>query len=305
MNAVSDAFRSARIHARQLMAASDDAGLRWLETTITDVALAYAARAVRVVPFTQRQEARVGADWVWWWVDSSGSYGMLVQAKRVTIVGSVWKFGFDYKVRTTGEIQRHLLIKSATAMDLAPVYALYLGTPDYRERVPCSTNHRSGYCVECVKRTISLMPALLAEIVIVNDAWSTYERSVALEDLWKPSRGQPHLIPALDRKTSPKLRQFLKTPQNGARAIVRSMIDPILAARAGAFSDSPAHLVNAPTGRHDALPRVFEELPSDEGHWDVNYFEQVVGPLRQVPPAYVLEILSGEGDEARLATIMP
>jgi len=107
------------------MAACERADLRWGETSITEIVTAQAADAVTVVPFTQRAEALSCADWIWWWVDHRGAYGMLVQAKRVTVTWSKWHFGFDYP-RGTGS-QRTTLMSSASGLGVLPVYALYLG----------------------------------------------------------------------------------------------------------------------------------------------------------------------------------
>ena len=64
MTATDDAFRWARIYAVRHMAACEQAGLRWGETSITEIVTAQASWAVTVVPFTQRAEALSGADWV-------------------------------------------------------------------------------------------------------------------------------------------------------------------------------------------------------------------------------------------------
>ncbi|MGW4369804.1 hypothetical protein ACWEKT_29565 [Nocardia takedensis] len=97
MSAVTEAFRRARIHAFRHMSECERARLHWGETTITEMVTAHASRAVTVVPFTQRAEARSGADWIWWWVDDTAAYGMLVQAKRVTVTGRGWSFDFGYR----------------------------------------------------------------------------------------------------------------------------------------------------------------------------------------------------------------
>lgn len=151
MTAVDEAFRWARIHAVRHMSACEDADLRWGETSITEIVTSRAAKAVTVVPFTQRAEALSGADWIWWWVDGRGAYGMLVQAKRVTVSWSKWKFDFSYP-NGTGS-QRSALMSSSAALGLLPVYALYLGTGDYRDWEPCPDGHRSGRCLYCVKRS--------------------------------------------------------------------------------------------------------------------------------------------------------
>lgn len=305
MTTVNDAFMKARSHAVQHMAACERAGLRWSETSITEIVMSQAARAVPVVPFTQRAEARSGADWVWWWVDRAGAYGMLVQAKRVTVTGRTWDFGFGYKTNGAPRTQRQVLRSVATTLDLLPVYALYLGTSDYRRQEGCSGGHRNGHCLQCAKRSVSLMPALLADLV-VDDAASTYERSVALEDMWTPPRSGAMLIPALEKQLAPELVAFLEERQDGTRAVTRSMIDPILRARAGAFGVAPTISANpSRPGEHDRLGRIFENLPSDAGHWGLNYFEHALNPLNHAPPDYVLEIMSGDFEESRHAAHMP
>lgn len=304
MVSVDHAFRWARIHAVRHMAACENANLRWSETSITDAVISQAAKAVTVVPFTQRAEALSGADWVWWWLDSYGAYGMLVQAKRVAINGDDWKFDFNYP-RGSGT-QRSSLMAAADAMDLLPVYALYLGTGDYRGWTPCPDGHQSGRCLQCVKRSVSLMPALLAEVTMVNDSTTSYERSVALEDLWNPSPTGALIIPALQTQMAPDLEKFLTTQQDGVLGVTRSMIDQVLRVRYGEFGIVPEPATDVrPTGERDELGPVFGELPDDSGHWAVNYFEHALTPLRNVPPAYVLEIISGDVNEDRLSAEMP
>jgi hypothetical protein len=305
MTATDDAFRWARIYAVRHMAACEQAGLRWGETSITEIVTAQASWAVTVVPFTQRAEALSGADWVWWWTDGAGAYGMLVQAKRVTVAQSKWNFGFGYKMRGATCTQREVLLSAAAPLGLLPVYALYLGTGNYRGWERCSEGHRSGRCLQCVKRAVSLMPALLAEELVVDGAVSTYERSVALEELWTPPKSGALLLPVLEKRLAPELADFLRNEQTGTRAVTRKMMDRVLQARAGAFG-APSVAVNpSRIGDHDRLGPVFGDLPDDDGHWGLNYFEHTLDPLRRVPPGYVLEIASGDFDEDRLAAGMP
>lgn len=118
MTATDDAFRWARIYAVRHMTACEQAGLRWGETSITEIVTAQASWAVTVVPFTQQAEARSGADWVWWWADDAGAYGMLVQAKRMTVAQSKWNFGFGYKMKGATRTQREVLLSAATSLGL-------------------------------------------------------------------------------------------------------------------------------------------------------------------------------------------
>lgn len=305
MTTVDDAFRWARIHAVRHMAACERADMRWGETSITEIVTARAADAVTVVPFTQRAEKLSGADWIWWWVDHRGAYGMLVQAKRLTVASSgMWRFGFEYP-RGTGA-QRDTLRSTASVLGILPVYALYLGTGSYRSWDPCPDGHRTGRCLQCVKRSVSLMPTLLANDLLVDEAETTYEQSVALEDLWAPSTERAILSPALRRHVAPDLSRFLTKRQDGTRAVVRSMIDRVLRVRAGAFGASPAAPATAVAdGSHDGLGSVFADLPSDTGHFGLNYFQHTLNPLRHVPPEYVLEITSGDFNAEAFASDMP
>lgn len=304
MTEVEEAFRWARIHAVRHMDTCERALLRWGETSITEVVTSRAAKAVTVVPFTQRAEALSGADWIWWWVDARGAYGMLAQAKRVTVNGSKWKFDFSYP-NGTGT-QRSTLMTVSAVLGLLPVYALYLGTGVYRSWEPCPDGHRSGRCLQCVKRSVSLMPALLADEFVTDNSTDTYDQSVALEDLWTPSPKLAPLIPELRKQLTPDLLDFLTTRQDGTRAVTRSMIDRVLRVRISTFQHAAPTVAPATSaGRHDRLGSVFPELPEDMGHFDLNYFQHVLDPLRQAPPDYVLEAMARDLDEDHLASNMP
>lgn len=305
MGAVEEAFRWARIEAARHMASSEAARLRWSEPTITEIVLARAAREVAVVPFTQRAEALSGADWVWWWVDGTAAYGMLVQAKRLTITGTTWSFGFDYKSVGASRSQREVLRGTAATLGLVPAYALYLGTGRYRHWERCPDDHRSGRCLSCVKRTVSLMPEQVASDLVANDAGSVYEMSVALEDLWAPPTAAALLSPLLAHQLVPELRDFLQQRQDGTRAVTRALIDRVLRSRAGAFSATSETMATLHLGEHDRLGPVFAELPNDTGHWEEPYFPQLLGPLRQAPPDYVLGVITGDYNAEELAERMP
>lgn len=304
MRSVADAFTQARTHAVRHMAACDNAQLRWSETSITETVIAHAAQAVTVVPFTQPAEARSGADWIWWRVDDTGAYGMLVQAKRVKITDGTWHFDFEYRTRSTQRLQRDVLRETAEELGVLPVYALYLGTGDYRDWYRCSVDHQSGHCPGCEKRSISLMPEILA-CSLINDAGSTYASSVALEEIWTPSTDVLWLSPGLKIQLSPELSEFLRTPQDGVRAITRSMIDRVLQKRSGMFAALSPHIATTRLGEHDQLGPVFTDVPDDTGHFGRPYFEHVLTPLLHAPPAYVMDIIADEIDEAALAATMP
>lgn len=305
MTTVQDAFRRARIISARHMTAAEAAKLPWGETAVTEMLIAHAATAVTVVPFTQKAEALSGADWVWWWVDSSAAYGMLVQAKRLTVTRKGWTFKFDYRTKGSISLQREILVEAASALGVLPVHALYLGTGDYRKWAPCPGNHWKTRCPECMRRTVSLMPALLASDSMVDDAASTYRWSVALEDLWKPPSTGALLMPTLRRAMSPDLVKFLRERPDGTRAVVRSMVDRVLRARAAQYS-SMATTVESPTAAtHDALGLVFKNLPDETTHDGVRYFDHVLNPMRDSPPDYVLDAMTGDPDLESLQARMP
>lgn len=305
MSKVSKAFKSARRSALHHMAASERANFRWGETTVTEIVTSRAAKAVHVVPFTQPAEALSGADWVWWWVDSSSAYGMLVQAKRVTIDGDAWSFDFEYRSPKSARDQRDILHSTAAELELLPVYALYLGTGIYRNWERCSKHHTGQGCRRCNRRAVSLMPEMLASTSMVNDSTSTYEVSVALEEMWTSSPDRPLLIPNVADSMKPELAEFFLTEQRGTRAVSRSMMDVVLRARAGQFDLATSGTVSLSDGSHDDLGPVFPELPDDTMHGGLPYFEHVLNPLRHVPPDYVLEIMHGDVGNHVMGSNMP
>lgn len=305
MTSVSKAFKSARKDAVRHMAASERAKFRWGETTVTEIVTSRAAKAVHVVPFTQPAEVLSGADWVWWWVDASAAYGMLVQAKRVTIKDESWSFDFDYKSPKAKRTQRAVLRSTAAALGLLPVYALYLGTGNSRDWERCSKRHTGRGCGQCNRRAVSLMPELLASTALVTDSTSTYERSVGLEEMWVSSGDRPLLIPRVAENMTTELAEYFFTEQQGTRAVSRSMMDVVLRARAGQFALATGGTVSVADGSHDDLGPVFTELPDDTIHGGLPYFEHVLNPLRKAPPDYVLEIMHGDSGGPSVESNLP
>jgi hypothetical protein len=267
------------------MEQSEGAGFVWKEETVTDLLLAEVASSIRVVPFTRSQEARLGADWLWWWIDGDGeAFGMLVQAKRLRIDSKRWKFDFEYKKGA----QRGTMLRAARYLGVPATYGLYLGTSTYRRPASCGASHARKTCTQCRRTTVSVMPALLGDSLFVLDGPSAYSRSVALEDLAKRHLSQgtalSHVIPALRPTLDPKLRAFLSQPQRGARRIAQELLDSLLLVRQGQFQ---AALV-APAS-YEALEPVFDTLPGDRGHFEEPYFPHLLNGLRRVAPDYVLD----------------
>lgn len=139
---------------------------------MTELILAAAFPVVKFAKFTHHQEFAVGADWLWWWIDSNGeAFGMLVQAKRLKRLAARWDIDFDYR---NGEQRRQLV---ATGLDLRvpPVYGLYLGTSSWRDGAFCRAPVHSAGCSNCEQSTVCVVPA-----IVLTAAWGTRSQEVSL-----------------------------------------------------------------------------------------------------------------------------
>lgn len=287
MSDVRAALARGRAACLEHMAACEDNGLQWTEEPVTEILLSRTAPQVRFATFTRNQEAEVGADWLWWWVASTGeSFGMLVQAKRLYVDGSRWSFKFDHKAGA----QRRALFDAARALDVAPVYTLYLGTQRYRAPAPCGAeSHALKECDSCVALAVSVMPAIIAEKELIADAGSTYWRCVALETAFNNAETQSAWMGPINADLTDEVRAFLTTPQVGVRAVARSLVDRVLAVRAMQFSKNVEELV-----RIETLGTVFPDLPGDYGHFGSPYLPTILRGLVHAPPDYVAAMIAGE-----------
>ncbi|WP_142211853.1 hypothetical protein [Streptomyces sp. SLBN-118] len=67
----------------------------WEEEYITQRLCLAVVPEVRYARFNKRQEGRLGADYIWWWLDRSGEcYGCLIRAKSIKRDGRRWRIGF-------------------------------------------------------------------------------------------------------------------------------------------------------------------------------------------------------------------
>lgn len=80
--------------------------------------------------FTRKQEGKNGADWEWWFVDSSGKKGIgfRVQAKIINFQSNSFEQLHYLKTsKTKGKVyQTDLLIQEARRKHLIPLYCLYI-----------------------------------------------------------------------------------------------------------------------------------------------------------------------------------
>lgn len=245
----------------------------WHEETVTDILLSAVRPHVKYATFNKNQEAQVGADWLWWWIDGveSTAFGMLVQAKRY----SRPRQSLELDIRVGEGRQLRALLETARDLEIAPVYALYLG------EVP------PGGRAE----TVSLYPALLARDHSATPraaASAAMNWSLPLEHLATPA-AIPRVIPGVfDGIQDRSLREFLLADQRGAMNVARHVFERVADMRAGQFSSDEATLVDI-----DA-PVVFSDLPGDAGHFGLPYFQHILRGLRTRPPSYVMDFLADQ-----------
>ena len=103
-----------------------DVPVSYGEETITESNLLELRRRhadiVHLRTFTKHQESKVGGDWEWYIVGRKRTLRMRVQAKRVTCRDAL---RIRHAVGTSGRQQRELLIESAQADRMRPMYCIY------------------------------------------------------------------------------------------------------------------------------------------------------------------------------------
>ncbi len=111
---------------------------------------------VQVIPFNRRQEGTIGADYLWWFLDqdSSASFGMLVQAKRLSRSGERWKVDIRHK---HGEQFRDLLATSHQ-LQVPAMYGIYAGGRVFRANLSCFHGNEPD-CLACRRMAISMISA--------------------------------------------------------------------------------------------------------------------------------------------------
>ncbi|WP_345763380.1 hypothetical protein [Diaminobutyricibacter sp. McL0608] len=287
---VARAFRHGREAAAQHMRRADEVGFSWHEETVTDLLLTRVGRTVFTRTFSKREEGKNGADWVWWWVDESGTcFGMLSQAKRLKKKpSSRWWIDFGYD---KGE-QRRKLMRTADGLDVPPMYILYFGTPEYRLPMTCGLRPHPRRCRKCERKTVSILPALMTEPGgIGEDAAVAFDLSVPLEDIPDPRVSLGQLYDLNIPQMIPELRAFFTQPQSGAARVAKLLTAPLSQVRGGQFSlDTaiPARLTD---------DHAFPDVPGDSGHLGVPYLRHILRGLRTKPPHYVEQLLADPMEE--------
>lgn len=281
------AFTRARKRAEQHMIGCERDGSSWREETVSELVWQAARPYVMYADFNRHEEAAVGADWLWWWVDGNGEcFGMLVQAKRLFCNGGNWSLDFGAKKG----MQMRQLFSSAEYFSVPAAYGLYMGSIDYRASVTSQISDPIAR-ERCRKATVSVMAGLLAAQTSSSPrdgATAALNESIPLEDLADPN-ACPGPIQDLNLgETREELRTFLLEGQTGARHVARTIFKTVSDARSGMFSLDVAE--RGPV-RTDV---VFDDLPLDSAHFGVPYFLHLLGGLRRELPPYVQDVLAGK-----------
>lgn len=282
-------FTRIREAAETYMDELDELGLGWAEETVTDVAVHRGHPHVKVVKFNRRQEATVGADYLWWWLDGSSGvcFGMLVQAKRLTRSGERWKVDVSHN---DGQ-QLADLLATARQLKVPALYGVYTGGLVFRADLPCFHDDEPD-CLGCRRMAISMISAYQVTAVSspVDTAGLVLNESVPLEDLVDPS--QPAgMVRDLNLPGIPEgpLRDFLLLDQSGPLEVAKRIFRAVSAHRAGALSAPSANLIDVP-----GAP-LFPDVPDDPGHFPGSYYRHVLRGVRSRPPLYVQQLMRSQG----------
>ena len=267
-----EALKRIRMAAERHMDDRDSKDLGWVEESVTDVAVGEGIPFVKPVQFNRPQEGTLGADWLWWWLDSlSGEcFGALVQAKRVKRSGGKWIVDVRHGLQGVGDdpdssiSQYRRLLDTADYLEVPAVYAFYTGGRIFRRDLPCPHPARPAECISCQRMAITMLSAFLVRSAWQPDALAdvVFSEGVPLEDLADPSMPTgPIRDLNLPQIPPGKLRDFLLKEQAGPRDVAKRISAAVAQARRGQFSQAVA----APL----ALPaeRVFREVPQDSGHF--------------------------------------
>lgn len=269
-------------------AAADRAGFMAHEQALTEIVLTRASSAAHVRTFNQREEARTGADWLWWWRGGGEWFGVLVQAKRNKPVRSKPSYDFGYR-SGSGSRQVDLLLHAARHFGVPAMYVLYNHPPIPRAVAvssPCCVHAYEGWRT---RLRVAVVPALVAQTLVgAEERAVQYARP--LECLVCRGR-MPRLIPSVWTSISDdQLIEYLTgSAASLPRLVSLSILAQVADQRLGQFRQSEFPLQ---TGL-DERDNVFTDLPSDGGHFSEPYFDHVLRGLRSKPPWYIAAALDG------------
>ncbi|MCU1616479.1 MAG: hypothetical protein JWO98_4019 [Frankiales bacterium] len=299
LSTVGAAFVRARVAVAEHTDAMHAAGATWREETLTELVLRTASPTVKFADFNRREEALVGADWLWWWVSPDGtSFGALVQAKNLTFTQTGTP-KVEYK--HAGGRQLANLLAASDVLEVPAMYAIYFGGLGYRNGWPCQDG--SPGCDGCLRRAITMAPALVftGDLSPALAAERAVESGLALEQLSGAESWWHRSVPSRLQVTR-DVAEFLSEPQHGARAVAREVFARVSLRRVAEFGGIEEAAPPLPLDAPDAITsdRVFIDLPHDRMHNTVEYFDHVLRGLRRTPPGYVLDVLDDNPPDSEL-----
>ncbi|NEB01893.1 hypothetical protein [Streptomyces sp. SID13726] len=305
---VHSAFVRATSAAEKAMGELAAQGQQWKEEYITTEFCKTLVPEVRYTEFNRTQEGRVGADYIWWWVDRSGlCFGCLVQAKALKKRGTKWKIGFDNFSKTGDQMER--LFRAADIFSIPAGYMLYAGDPAYRADMRCSfTQHDDVPCHLREGAGVTLIPALAVQqdvrtealrataparkllFLPETDALDAFHQAIPLIRLTHPDPCMSILSHRALRFDGNQhdLRRFLTTDQIGAAKVARLIFDVVGKIAFGQYETMTRPAVADPTPA-----TVFSSYPGVRGHFGTPYFPHVLQGLRTQLPEYVERCLNG------------
>lgn len=157
--------RSAWVYWRLVQA--EQHGLSLGEVTLTETLLLDIREALpglQVTMYTQRQEARTGADWQWeWWFHGTRWFGIRAQAKLLKeIPGGTAGYDLGFLSGKAKNLQLDLLVQDAAADNVAAAYVLYNG-PKIDEVFDALTWNCSSLAKHQEHFGVSYLPAASAQ----------------------------------------------------------------------------------------------------------------------------------------------
>ena len=239
------------------------------------------------------EEGKIGADWLWWFVDKGGEcFGLLVQAKKLTRTDGRW--GLDLAYKSGDELQIRKLLRAADHFQVPAAYVIYAGDCEYRTGLSCGRMHEAVACGGCARAGVSILAALCAGTYLTMQytAEEVFASAMPLEDLVRADVG-----PLRDlnlRNVTPELRAFLLMEQDGARRVAKELLRQISNLRTGQFGAVAQETVDL-----GAEP-IFTELPADRGHLARPYFPHVLQGLRYAVPSRVSALLTEDDPAASI-----
>jgi hypothetical protein len=146
------------------------------ETNLLDIRRRHPNR-VKVLTFTKQKESHVtGADWEWHFIGSRRSLKLRVQAKRVTMKGSIRKL--DGQAKKAPSPQIDLLISSAKSNNFKPVYCFYCAEKDRNIwNTAAISGKYKGFETGCLiadarlVKSMSPLPKKLADVEAITIPW--------------------------------------------------------------------------------------------------------------------------------------